>query len=237
MPTGGEFFTIPVQKDTSRYATSAKIVQLPVGDGQHRHDRQHAELHRADRRPGQQAQLAADASLQPGSPRSGVAKARTGDNLGTKYPIISQQLWTAVQKAESGAARPRPRCRPRRPRPRRRSTSSTQAAGRRESHDNGAVQGTSAARRGPGRRTPPRPRARGARTSRKARSGAVGGVGRSSPRSSCTSPSSTPTRSTATSTCSIRSYTVDVLRQRRRPVRGVRQLHQHLPAARRSLPR
>ena len=36
----------------------------------------------------------------------GVAKARTGDNLGTKYPIISQQLWTAVQKAESGAASP-----------------------------------------------------------------------------------------------------------------------------------
>jgi multiple sugar transport system substrate-binding protein len=35
-----------------------------------------------------------------------VAKARTGDNLGTKYPLISQQLWTAVQKAESGAATP-----------------------------------------------------------------------------------------------------------------------------------
>ena len=27
VPTGGEFFTIPVQKDTARYATSAKIVQ------------------------------------------------------------------------------------------------------------------------------------------------------------------------------------------------------------------
>jgi multiple sugar transport system substrate-binding protein len=35
-----------------------------------------------------------------------VAKARTGDNLGTKYPVISQQMWTAVQKAESGAATP-----------------------------------------------------------------------------------------------------------------------------------
>ena len=34
----------------------------------------------------------------------GVAKARTGDNLGTKYPVISQQMWTAVQKPHSAAA-------------------------------------------------------------------------------------------------------------------------------------
>ena len=26
-PTGGEFMTIPIQKDTKRYATSAKIVE------------------------------------------------------------------------------------------------------------------------------------------------------------------------------------------------------------------
>jgi multiple sugar transport system substrate-binding protein len=35
-----------------------------------------------------------------------VAKARTGDNLGTKYPKISEQLWAAVQKALSGSASP-----------------------------------------------------------------------------------------------------------------------------------
>ncbi len=51
-------------------------------------------------------QVAADPALSPGSARSGAAKARTGDNLGTKYPKISQQLWTAVQKALSGAATP-----------------------------------------------------------------------------------------------------------------------------------
>jgi multiple sugar transport system substrate-binding protein len=66
VPTGGEFFTIPVQ----------------------------------------QAQVATDASLQSWVNAVGVAKARTGDNLGTKYPIISQQMWTAVQKAESGAGSP-----------------------------------------------------------------------------------------------------------------------------------
>jgi len=50
--------------------------------------------------------VSTDASLQSWVNAVGVAKARTGDNLGTKYPIISQQLWTAVQKAESGAATP-----------------------------------------------------------------------------------------------------------------------------------
>ena len=50
--------------------------------------------------------MSTDASLQSWVNAVGVAKARTGDNLGTKYPIISQQLWTAVQKAESGAATP-----------------------------------------------------------------------------------------------------------------------------------
>jgi len=48
--------------------------------------------------------VSADGTLSSWVSAVGVAKARTGDNLGTKYPIISQQLWTAVQKAESGAA-------------------------------------------------------------------------------------------------------------------------------------
>jgi len=37
-----------------------------------------------------------------------AAKGRTGDNLGTKYPKISQQLWTAVQAALSGSQAPQP---------------------------------------------------------------------------------------------------------------------------------
>jgi multiple sugar transport system substrate-binding protein len=105
VPTGGEFFTIPVQKDTSRYATSAKIVQcLSATDNIVKTDNTLNYI--APTKAGQQAQLASDASLSSWVNAVGVAKARTGDNLGTKYPVISQQLWTAVQKAESGAATP-----------------------------------------------------------------------------------------------------------------------------------
>ena len=34
------------------------------------------------------------------------AKPRTADNLGTKYPIISEQLYTAIQVALSGGSHP-----------------------------------------------------------------------------------------------------------------------------------
>jgi multiple sugar transport system substrate-binding protein len=105
VPTGGEFFTIPVQKNTATYATSAKIVQclsstsnIVKTDGTLNYV--------APTQAGQQAQLSSDPALGSWVSAVGVAKARTGDNLGTKYPIISQQLWTAVQKAESGAASP-----------------------------------------------------------------------------------------------------------------------------------
>ena len=105
VPTGGEFFTIPVQKDSSRYATSAKIVQcLSATDNIVKTDNTLNYI--APTPAGQQAQVSSDSSLSSWVSAVGVAKARTGDNLGTKYPIISQQLWTAVQKAESGAATP-----------------------------------------------------------------------------------------------------------------------------------
>jgi multiple sugar transport system substrate-binding protein len=103
VPTGGEFFTIPIQKDTASYATSAKIVQclsstsnIVTTDG--------ALNYIAPTQAGQQAQVSSDSALSSWVSAVGVAKARTGDNLGTNYPIISQQMWTAVQKAESGAA-------------------------------------------------------------------------------------------------------------------------------------
>jgi multiple sugar transport system substrate-binding protein len=35
-----------------------------------------------------------------------AAKGRTGDNLGTRYPKISEPLWTAVQAALSGSKSP-----------------------------------------------------------------------------------------------------------------------------------
>jgi multiple sugar transport system substrate-binding protein len=105
VPTGGEFFTIPVQKDTSRYATSAKIVGCLSATG-NIVKTDNTLNYIAPTQAGQQAQLSADSSLSSWVSAVGVAKARTGDNLGTKYPVISQQMWTAVQKAESGAATP-----------------------------------------------------------------------------------------------------------------------------------
>jgi multiple sugar transport system substrate-binding protein len=105
VPTGGEFFTLPVQQDTSRYATSAKIVQcLSATDNIVKTD--NTLNYVAPTQAGQQAQTSSDPSLSSWVSAVGVAKARTGDNLGTKYPVISQQMWTAVQKAESGAATP-----------------------------------------------------------------------------------------------------------------------------------
>lgn len=105
VPTGGEFFTIPVQKNTATYATSAKIVQC-LSATNNIVTTDNTLNYVAPTQAGQQAQVASDSALQSWVTAVGVAKARTGDNLGTKYPLISQQLWTAVQKAESGAATP-----------------------------------------------------------------------------------------------------------------------------------
>jgi multiple sugar transport system substrate-binding protein len=105
VPTGGEFFTIPVQQDTARYATSAKIVSC-LSATSNIVTTDNTLNYVAPTKAGQQAQVSADSSLSAWVAAVGVAKARTGDNLGTKYPVISQQLWTAVQKAESGAASP-----------------------------------------------------------------------------------------------------------------------------------
>jgi len=52
----------------------------------------------------QAKQIAADPALRVWVTAVHSGKARTGDNLGTNYPKISQQLWTAVQAALSGSA-------------------------------------------------------------------------------------------------------------------------------------
>jgi len=105
VPTGGEFFTIPVQKDTARYKASEKIVTC-LTSTDNIVDTDNTLNYISATQAGQQAQLASDPSLKTWVDAVKVAKARTGDNLGTKYPVISQQLWGAVQKAESGAASP-----------------------------------------------------------------------------------------------------------------------------------
>ena len=101
-PTGGEFITIPVQKDAARYETSAKIVEcLSAGSAGAT-----ALGYIAPTTDGVDAQLADDPTLEFWASAVADAKPRTADNLGTNYDIISEQLYTAVQNALSGAATP-----------------------------------------------------------------------------------------------------------------------------------
>ena len=103
-PTGGEFITIPIQTDTARYAMSSKIVEcLTDGDAGAT-----ALGYVAPTADGSAAQVAANAAgaNQFWVTAVGDAKPRTADNLGIKYPIISEQLYTAIQLALSGGASP-----------------------------------------------------------------------------------------------------------------------------------
>ena len=101
-PTGGEFVAIPVQQDTDRYETSAKIVEC-LTSGNAGAD---ALGYVAPTAEGQAAQLEADPTLEGWITAVGDAKPRTSDNLGTDYDVISEQLYTAVQNALSGALSP-----------------------------------------------------------------------------------------------------------------------------------
>ncbi|OLE28679.1 MAG: ABC transporter substrate-binding protein [Catenulispora sp. 13_1_20CM_3_70_7] len=104
-PTGGEFVTIPVQKDKSRYDTDKKIVNCLINP---------ANLLATDTTLSyvapiadvQTQQVTANAALKPWVDAVAAAKGRTSGGLGTKYPVISQQLWTAVQAALSGGKSP-----------------------------------------------------------------------------------------------------------------------------------
>jgi multiple sugar transport system substrate-binding protein len=104
-PTGGEFLTMPVQKDSARYAASAKVISC-LTSTTNVVATDNSLNYIAATPEAQQAQLAADPSIEPWVEAVNAAKARTGDNLGTKYPVISEQLWTAVQNALTGAQSP-----------------------------------------------------------------------------------------------------------------------------------
>lgn len=100
-PTGGEFLTLPVQSDTSRYEKSAQIVSC-LTDTTNVVATDNSLNYIAATPAAQKAQLAEDPTLEPWIEAVNAAQARTGDNLGTQYPIISEQLWTAVQNALTG---------------------------------------------------------------------------------------------------------------------------------------
>ncbi|MGW7243944.1 sugar ABC transporter substrate-binding protein [Streptomyces sp. NPDC054804] len=105
-PTGGEFVTLPVQDDTGRYATSQKLTAC-LTSTQNLYDTDTTLSYVAPTSEVQDKQVAANAKLKPWVDAVKAAKGRTSDDLGTKYPKISEQMWRAVQTALSGAKSPK----------------------------------------------------------------------------------------------------------------------------------
>ncbi|WP_329048268.1 extracellular solute-binding protein [Amycolatopsis sp. NBC_01488] len=105
-PTGGEFLTAPVQKDTKRYEVTKKIVDCMTTPQGMVETANTFAYYVPPTRAGQDALLAQHPELKPWVEAVRTAKGRTADNLGIKYPKISEPLWTAVQNALSGAKSP-----------------------------------------------------------------------------------------------------------------------------------
>lgn len=104
-PTGGEFVTMPVQKQTGRYAVAQKLVNcLTSSDNLLATDTTLSYIAPTD--AAQAKQVASNPELKVWVDAVKAAKGRTGDNLGTKYPKISEQMWKAVQSALSGSQTP-----------------------------------------------------------------------------------------------------------------------------------
>jgi multiple sugar transport system substrate-binding protein len=104
-PTGGEFVSIPVQKSSGRYETSKKLVQCLTNN-----DNSYTTVstlnYVAPTKAVQEKQVQSNADLKVWVDAVHAAKGRTSDDLGTKYPKISQPMWTAVQSALSGSKSP-----------------------------------------------------------------------------------------------------------------------------------
>ncbi|GII33541.1 sugar ABC transporter substrate-binding protein [Planotetraspora mira] len=104
-PTGGEFVTAPVQTDTGRYATSQKLIScLTNADNAYTTDTTLSYIAATD--AVQAKQVAGNPDLKVWVEAVKAAKGRTSDNLGTKYPKISEPMWTGFQAALSGAKSP-----------------------------------------------------------------------------------------------------------------------------------
>ncbi|WP_030667833.1 sugar ABC transporter substrate-binding protein [Streptomyces cellulosae] len=105
VPTGGEFVTVPVQKDTARYDVSKKIVECLTNDTNILAT-DTTLTYIAPTAAVQAKQVAANAKLKPWVDAVAAARGRTSGGLGSKYPTISQPMWTAVQSALSGGKSP-----------------------------------------------------------------------------------------------------------------------------------
>ncbi|XVU21589.1 sugar ABC transporter substrate-binding protein [Actinoplanes sp. CA-054009] len=104
-PTGGEFVTAPVQDETARYATTEKLVAcLTSADNAYTTDTTLSYI--AATEAVQQKQVSENPELKVWVEAVRAAKGRTSDDLGTKYPKISQPMWEAFQAALSGSKTP-----------------------------------------------------------------------------------------------------------------------------------
>ena len=104
-PTGGEFVTAPVQSDTGKYATTQKLITcLTSADNALTTDTTLSYV--AATEAVQAKQVAENPELKVWVEAVKAAKGRTSDDLGTKYPKISQPMWTAFQAALSGSKSP-----------------------------------------------------------------------------------------------------------------------------------
>ena len=106
-PTGGEFITTPVQTDTARYDTTKKIVDCMTTPEGFVKTADTFAYYIPPTSAGQDELLTQHPELKTWVSAVQSAKGRTSDNLGTDYPLISEQLWTAVQSALSGASSPK----------------------------------------------------------------------------------------------------------------------------------
>jgi multiple sugar transport system substrate-binding protein len=102
VPTGGEFVTVPTSSNSTETATAAKIVTCLTSPA-NALTTDTALTYVSALGEVQQKQTAANPDLTSWVEAVKSAKGRTSDNLGTKYPKISQAMWDAVQAALSGA--------------------------------------------------------------------------------------------------------------------------------------
>lgn len=105
-PTGGEFIIAPVQQDTARYDVTRQIIECMTTPEGFVETANTFAYYIPPTTEGQESLLKEHPELETWVSAVQAAKGRTSDNLGTKYPVISEQLWTAVQSALSGAASP-----------------------------------------------------------------------------------------------------------------------------------
>ncbi|MFD9503356.1 extracellular solute-binding protein [Streptomyces sp. NPDC060035] len=106
VPTGGEFVTLPVQDDSAREEVTTKIVSCLISE---------TNLLATDTTlsyiaPSAQVQarqVEDNSELGPWVDAVAVARGRTSGGMNTDYPVVSEQLWTAVQAGLSGAQSPK----------------------------------------------------------------------------------------------------------------------------------